>query len=144
MMCRGGIVGAILLASLGVPHAVAQTCDPAPLLIRNTAVWTRDGLVAKRDVLFRDGRVAVVEPTRSRRDVQVRTIDGSGHTLLPGFVDAHLHFSIPGGLPASGVPRTDAADIAGRQLLISGVTSGRLGRGVHGRRQMGGVAWSST
>ena len=126
MTFRSWILGAGLLVGFGVPRAAAQTCDPAPLLIRNTSVWTRDGLVANRDVLFRAGLVSVIEPTRTRRDERVRAIDGTGHTLLPGLIDAHLHFSIPGGLPASGEPRTDAEDIAGRQLLRSGVTSGRL------------------
>lgn len=126
MTCRRGIVGAVLVASLVGSHAGAQTCDPAPLMIRNTSVWTRHGLVASRDVVFRAGRVAAIEPTGARRDARIRTIDGTGHTLVPGLIDAHLHFSIPGGLPASGTPRADAEDIAGRQLVRSGVTSGRL------------------
>ena len=96
--------------------------------MRNVGLWTREGIVAGRDVLFRDGRVASIEPTRARPDAGARIIDGTGHTLLPGLVDAHLHFSIPGGLPrgADGAARTDAVDITGRQLLRSGVTAGRL------------------
>jgi imidazolonepropionase-like amidohydrolase len=123
--------------------AAPQGCDAPPLLIRNVGVWTPDGIVAGRDVLFRGGRVASIEPTPAARpprptpatstegaagDAATRTIDGSGHTLLPGLVDAHLHFSIPGGLPvpAAGGPRTDTVAVTGRQLLRSGVTSGRL------------------
>jgi hypothetical protein len=120
------IVGAILLAGVDVPRVAAQTCDSAPLLIRNTNVWTRDGILANRNVVFRGGRLAVIEPTTSRQQDGVKTIDGTGHTLLPGLIDAHLHLSIPGGLPVRDRPSTDAEDIAGRQLLRSGVTSGRL------------------
>lgn len=116
----------VLLASLDVARPVAQTCDSAPLRIRNANVWTRDGIVANRDVLFRAVRLAVIGPTSSQQNDGVRTIDGTGHTLLPGLIDSHLHLSIPGGLPASDTPRSDAEQIAGRQLLRSGVTSGRL------------------
>ena len=125
MTLRGVIVGAALLVCADVSRAAAQACDPAPVLIRNTNVWTRDGRVANRDVIFRSGRVAVIEPANSHRYPRVRTIDGTGHTLLPGLVDSHLHLSIPGGVPADKPP-TYAEDIAGRQLLRSGVTSGRL------------------
>ena len=126
MVFRSLIVGAVLLGSMDGPRAVAQTCDSAPLLIRNVNVWTRDGIVANRDVVFRAGRLAIIAPNGSQQHDRVRTIEGTGHTLLPGLVDAHLHFSIPGGLPAAARPGADVEDIAGRQLLRSGVTSGRL------------------
>jgi imidazolonepropionase-like amidohydrolase len=128
MVVRLTVLAAILLGGPMNAPAAAQGCDAPPVLIRNVGLWTRDGIVAGRDVLFRDGRVATVEPTRARTDTGVRLIDGTGHTLLPGLVDAHLHLSMPGGLPAGpgGASRTDTDEITGRQLLRSGVTSGRL------------------
>ena len=105
---------------------IAQTaCDRSPLVVRNTSVWTPGGFLRHRDVIVRDGRIAAIEPA-SAGPGGTTTIDGAGHTLLPGFVDLHLHFVIPGGLPAGDKPRTDVADISGRQLLRSGITSGRL------------------
>ena len=126
MIFRSLIVGAVVLGSMDGPRPVAQACDSSPLLIRSVNVWTRDGIVANRDVLFRAGRLAMVAASGSEQYDRVKTIDGTGHTLLPGLIDAHLHLSIPGGLPPSAAPRTEAEDIAGRQLLRSGVTSGRL------------------
>jgi hypothetical protein len=106
--------------------AAQRACDTSPLLVQNTTVWTRDGLLRGRDVLFRDGRLLSIETTKRRRTEQVRRIDGTGQTMLPGLVDAHLHLSIPGGLPR-GIDRAlEIEEIAGRQLLRSGVTSGRL------------------
>jgi imidazolonepropionase-like amidohydrolase len=96
-------------------------------VVRNTSVWTRDGLVANRDVVFRDGRVEAIEPSKASRGAGgMRTIDGTGHTLLPGLIDSHLHFVIPGGLPSGAERRAEIEEITGRQLLQSGVTSGRL------------------
>jgi hypothetical protein len=106
--------------------AMTSACDTSPLLVQNTTVWTRDGLLTGRDVLFRDGRLVAIEPTTRTRAEQVRTIDGTGQTLLPGLVDAHVHFSIPGGLPHGSDRRTEIEQITGRQLLRSGVTAGRL------------------
>ncbi len=111
---------------MAVPAIAQRACDTSPVLVRNTAVWTPDGLLAGRDVLFRDGRLVSIEVTRRRRPEDVRTIDGTGQTLLPGLVDAHLHLSIPGGLPRGSTRGIEIEDIAGRQLLRSGVTSGRL------------------
>jgi cytosine/adenosine deaminase-related metal-dependent hydrolase len=132
MIVRHALLAALLAGGSIAAPAAAQRCDAPPLLIRNVGLWTRDGVVAGRDVLFRDGRVSEITPTRSRptaaSDGSIRTIDGTGHTLLPGLVDAHLHLSIPGGLPPppGGGARTDTLEITGRQLLRSGVTSGRL------------------
>ena len=108
------------------PPPAAGSCDTTPLLIRNTSVWTPAGVLPSRDVLLREGRVARISAARSRPHEGVRVLDGTGHTLLPGLVDAHLHFVIPGGLPPTEPPRTSASEIAGRQLLRSGVTSGRV------------------
>jgi hypothetical protein len=77
-------------------------------------------------VVFRDGCVVAIDPPGSNSRRPMRSIDGSGHTLLPGLVDSHLHFSIPGGLPAADTPRVGADSVTARQLVRSGVTSGRL------------------
>ena len=56
------LLGAV--SSLAVSVAIAggrpmaqRQCDSSPLLVQNTTVWTRDGLLTGRDVLFRDGRL---------------------------------------------------------------------------------------
>lgn len=107
----------LLLLCIGLVRA---ECDRSPLLIQNVSVWTGDRLEHGQDVLFRGGRVA-----RVGRSVPgpagTRIMDGSGDTLLPGLLDLHLHFVIPG-LPKG----TRDFEVAGRQLLRSGVTSGRL------------------
>lgn len=116
----------LLVFLLAAAPALAQTCDRSPLVITNVTVWTPDGPRPGRDVVMRDGRIESVTLANAKRPAGVRSIDGSGHTLLPGLIDSHLHFSIQGGLPPNPGPRTDTPTIAAHQLLRSGVTSGRL------------------
>ena len=122
MTLRAAVVGLLAIVAPAVETA-AQTCDASPLVVRNVRIWTPEGPLAARDLVVEGGRVAAIDPPGAERR-GVRVLDGSGHTLLPGLVDAHLHFSVPGGLPGQG--RTDVSAITGRQLLASGVTSGRL------------------
>jgi imidazolonepropionase-like amidohydrolase len=112
------VVMALLVLVAPAAVAVAQTCDSSPLVVRNVRVWTPEGPLAARDVVVERGRVTSVEPAGPERP-GYRVLDGSGHTLLPGLVDSHLHFSVPGGLPGPG--RSDTLTITARQLLYSGV-----------------------
>lgn len=105
--------------------APQPACDASPIVIRDTTVWARDGLLPKRDVVIEGGRVSAIRPSGQSPPAGARTLDGAGHTLLPGLVDAHLHFVIPGGLPAGAAADRQAA-VTGRQLLSAGVTAGRL------------------
>lgn len=123
---RGGRVRRLVTIAAGLLCASpALACDRSPILVRGAMLWSPEG-TARRDVLFRDGRVAeVAPPGRIRRTSNTRVIDGAGQTLLPGLIDLHLHFVLPGGLPAGTAPEREHA-IAARQLLMSGVTGGRL------------------
>lgn len=122
---RAALVSLLLLL-VGAAQASAQTCDTSPIVVRNVSVWTGRGLVANRDVFVQDGKVVAIQPSGGGVARVGRVLDGRGHTLLPGLVDAHLHFSVPGGLPPRVPPRTDMTEITARQLVMSGVTSGRL------------------
>lgn len=66
---------------------------PPPLLLRNVNVV--DGTGAPRagpvDVLIEAGRIAAMEPSGSIGRSDVRAIDGSGMTVLPGLINLHVH-----------------------------------------------------
>ncbi len=101
--------------------SAACSASATPILVRNVTIWNGDRLLqGKRDVLFRDGRIQSVRASISPQ-AGWTMIDGAGHTLLPGLIDLHLHFSVP------GLPRhLRDYEITGRQLLRSGVTGGRV------------------
>lgn len=122
------LVAALVVGGSGAPPAQppAQACGAAALLIRDVDVWTPNGLLPERDVLIRDGRIVTMAATGTIAADGVETLDGRNHSLLPGLIDTHLHFVVPGGLAARGGPAREASAITGRQLLRSGVTAGRL------------------
>ena len=109
-----------LLAALGLllaPAMVAQTptMNPHPaadLVILNGRVWTVDPAHPRAEAVAMVGeRIAAVGTTaeiRSWIGPATRTIDANGKSVLPGFIDAHVHFS-SGGAEISGVQLRDAA-----------------------------------
>ncbi|MCZ7658144.1 MAG: dihydroorotase family protein [Xanthobacteraceae bacterium] len=85
------------------------------LVIRNGLVASGEGLWPAH-VAVRDGRVAaLLEPAATPQ--ANRTIDATGRILLPGLVDAHVHFREPG--------LTHKEDFAsgGRAAALGGVTT---------------------
>ncbi|MBI4397766.1 MAG: dihydroorotase [Candidatus Omnitrophica bacterium] len=66
------------------------------LLIKNVkAIDPRHKLSDGVDVFVRDGKIAKVG---KQLDVKAdETLDGKGQTLVPGFIDLHVHFREPGG-----------------------------------------------
>ncbi len=64
------------------------------LRIRNGRVIDpKNGVDAVRDLLIRDGRIAVDQEDPAEAD---QTIDAEGMIVCPGFVDVHAHFRDPG------------------------------------------------
>jgi dihydroorotase len=97
--------GAGLLVSLPAP--------PAHLLVREARVLDpAGGLDVRLDVLVRAGTIAAIgqdlEPTPG-----VEVIDGSGRTLLPAFLDPHVHLRTPGAEDAEDLASGTAAAAAG-------------------------------
>jgi imidazolonepropionase-like amidohydrolase len=72
----------------------------APFAITNVRVFDGERVVAKGTVVVRDGRIAEVGPD-VRVPQGISVVDGTGATLLPGLVDAHVHAFMPGALQQS-------------------------------------------
>lgn len=58
--------------------------------IRDVRVFDGERVLARANVLVRDGRIAAVGSTVAIPD-GITVIDGDGRTLLPGLIDAHTH-----------------------------------------------------
>jgi dihydroorotase len=68
------------------------------------------------DVLVRDGVIAELGTDLDRDGAEV--LDGSGHVLLPGFVDLHTHLREPGGEESEDIATGSAAAALGGYTAV--------------------------
>lgn len=86
------------------------------LLIQNGALVTEQG-VAYADLAVRDGKIAKIA-ARIRPEAGDDTLDASGLTVFPGFIDGHTHFDMDNGVT------TTADDFAtGTRAALAGGTT---------------------
>lgn len=98
----------------------------APLLIRRAHLIIGDGTeIDEADLLIMNGRISAVSADPlDRPDAQV--IDADGKTLMPGLIDAHLHFDFLGvGNIVAGHLRRRRHAATLKELLHNGVTAVR-------------------
>lgn len=62
-----------------------------PLLIHNARVITADSVYARGWLLVEEGKIARMAAGDAPHFDAVDTIDAHGRTLLPGFIDVHVH-----------------------------------------------------
>jgi imidazolonepropionase-like amidohydrolase len=104
-MIRKSVFFVLTLAS-----AFAQS--PAPVskqLIRDVRIFDGKNVLQHRSVLIEGGKIRRIYD-KPVQVPQAEEIDGSGKTLLPGLIDAHVHIA-------------DQAEAAARQALVLGVTT---------------------
>lgn len=83
------------------------------VLVRGGTVVTPAGM-EKADVVIDNGRIAAVEPSGAvAPGGNVDTIDAGGLLVLPGMVDAHVHFDEPGRVDWEGFDTGSAAAASG-------------------------------
>ena len=103
------------------------------MILRGARVVDGDGGVFDGPVQFDEGRItATSDVSTTRADEEV--VDLDGYTLVPGIVDAHVHFSLSGEASIEDV--TDKSDA---ELLFTEIANARrtLESGVTGVRSMG-------
>jgi predicted amidohydrolase YtcJ len=118
--------------------AAAVSGGASPLMIRNTTVFDGTGLRRGRDVLVQDGVIAAVG-RRVDAPEGTTVMDGSGRTLLPGLIDAHVHVVKPEDLRTAltfGVT-TELDMFMPLELAAAIKTEPSTGRGIPGRRRSG-------
>ena len=82
---------ALLLGILLLLASVAQAAAQQPaILFRNARVFDGERTLEQHDVLVRNGTIERVGRGLSA-PAGARTVDATGKTLLPGFIDAHTH-----------------------------------------------------
>jgi predicted amidohydrolase YtcJ len=88
----------------------AAATGPVTLAVVNARVWTGDSTRPWAEALaVRGDRIAMVGSSAAVRKVAstARVIDAGGQMVVPGFIDAHVHF-VDGGFRLSSVQLRDA------------------------------------
>lgn len=98
-----------VLWAISTPILAFSQTPPVPQLIHDVRVFDGEHVLEHRSVLIENGKIRWIRgPEASVPNAQV--IEGTGRTLLPGFIDAHVHMP-------------DQAEAAARQALMLGVTT---------------------
>jgi imidazolonepropionase-like amidohydrolase len=94
-----------------VLYAPLTFCQTAatPRLIRDVQVFDGETVRAHRNVLIENGKIRWIRGSETAA-ANAQVIDGTGRTLLPGLIDAHVHMP-------------DGVEGAARQALMLGVTT---------------------
>jgi imidazolonepropionase-like amidohydrolase len=96
----------VVLVALAPAAARAQST----FVVRDVRLFDGERVTEHRSVVVRDGVIAQVGDATLSAPAQAQVVDGRGRTLLPGFIDAHVHLS-----------EETEADL--RQSLAFGVTT---------------------
>jgi imidazolonepropionase-like amidohydrolase len=106
---------------------LSPRCERVSLLVRNVDIWSPEGIERRRGVLIVDGKFArIAAPGGFDVPKDARVLEGRGQLMLPGLVDAHVHFVFPGPVGERKADPVADALTFGRQMLASGVTSARV------------------
>jgi N-acetylglucosamine-6-phosphate deacetylase len=68
--------------------------SPHKLLLRHAAVVLPDRTVARATVLIEEGLIAAIDETDALKSSAALSIDLGGTTILPGFIDVHIHGAV--------------------------------------------------
>jgi imidazolonepropionase-like amidohydrolase len=82
----------------GKPGAPARD-----LLLKNADIYTFDrGVLKGHDLLIKDGKIAgIAQNISAKSKTDVRIIDLTGKSVIPGIIDSHNHIGLTGGINES-------------------------------------------
>lgn len=90
------VFGAVALAWMGAATAQAPVTAPAaPVVIVAGNVWdgAADQSLGPMEILVENGKISALARTVNR-PAGAQIVDLSGHTVMPGFIDAHVHVTL--------------------------------------------------
>ena len=93
------------------------------VLIRDVSVFTATDtkLLPHHDVLISEGRIQALHPTGQPPPPRAHIIEGAGKTLLPGFIDTHVHATFSGSTPYEVISPDPRHNL--QAFLYAGVTT---------------------
>ena len=141
-----GVALVALIALSEVPKAPAKLAahDPGPeaFLIRGARVFDGEKLWSRADVAVRDGRIEAIAASLPAEGLKV--IEADGQTLLPGFIDAHVHAYGEARREALRFGTTTVLDMFGDPTLLQGARAERESLDVSDRADLWGAGILAT
>jgi predicted amidohydrolase YtcJ len=94
-MLRRSAVVIVLVTAFSSALSTQNPALPADLVLRDAKILTVDDRFSTAAALaIRDGRFVAVgsnEDVRAHIGARTRVLDGRGRTVVPGFIDTHVH-----------------------------------------------------
>ncbi|WP_417612049.1 amidohydrolase family protein [Owenweeksia hongkongensis] len=109
--------------TIDYPELIENIQEDTLLVIRNVDVFTGEGdeLLRGYDVFIDGERIAKIQPSSSLETGNYKVIDGTGKTLLPGFIDTHVHVMSGGSSPWAKIGPSPVHNL--HAWLFSGITT---------------------
>jgi N-acetylglucosamine-6-phosphate deacetylase len=60
-------------------------------IIRDVRIFTGEGTISEGFIHVHEGKIKAIGPMAEILQTSVKTYSKPGHTLLPGFIDCHIH-----------------------------------------------------
>src|ERR1044072_4679861 len=93
---------------------------PRKLLLRNAALVVPDRIIQRGTILIEDGVISAIDESNVVDASGAESIDLSGTTILPGFIDFHIHGAVGVDVMAA---TPDGLQEVSRYLASQGVTA---------------------
>ena len=118
----------ILFTAIAAALTLASGATAQNLVITNARIIAGPGqLIEKGTIVVANGRIASVSPAASALPPGVQVIDGTGMTVIAGYIDDHRHIIQARGPEAVAKWMNELAPTRMRELLESGVTTVQSG-----------------
>ncbi len=95
-----------------------------PILIKNVNIFNgKDSVVlVNKDIIIENDIIKTITSNFiPKNEKAFKIIDGKGKTIIPGFIDAHVHLSGSGSVPWVNISANEAYNLAA--YLYSGITT---------------------
>ena len=133
------MISLLLTPFIDAQNAAAPNPQPSSVLFHNVRVFdgVKEEVWGPADVLVQGNKITKISTTPINPDPDIKVIDGTGRTLMPGLIDAHTHIM----LTALPMQVALTADLGYINLVAAKEAQATFMRGFTSIRDMGGPAF---